>query len=148
VKRTKVILATNETGKTHVELDGCMPGLLYAELVELADEWADFERGESGTRFDRWLPGRKGHNPIAVAVRRWLGTEGLKFFRKMKRDHGRVDAVYMEGRLPHPVHFREGMSVRNFMRRLHECKDWTSIELDDNWVGVVEEALRLKGAEG
>lgn len=59
----------------------------------------------------------------------------------MVEEHGRIDAVYMEGRIPHPVHFREGMQIRNFMREQPECKGWTDHEYDDNWVKAVEQAL-------
>jgi hypothetical protein len=79
---------------------------------------------------------------IVEAVRTWLGDDGLLFFRNVKSQHGRVDAVWMEGRLPHPVHFREGMQVRNCMRRLPECKDWAAHEYDDRWVGIVEAAIK------
>ena len=72
----------------------------------------------------------------------WLGEDGLDFFRKTKEKHGEIAAVYMEGRLPHCVHFREGMQVRNFLRRLPEYKDSTSIDLDDCWVEIIEEAMK------
>jgi hypothetical protein len=61
----------------------------------------------------------------------------------MMKKHGRVDAVFMEGRLPHPVHFREGMTVRNFMRGTGLCEGWDAHDYDDNWVELVE--LSLKG---
>ena len=44
----------------------------------------------------------------------------------------------MEGDIPHIVHFREGMQVRNFMRQSGECNDWSDHEFDDNWVKLIE----------
>ena len=32
-----------------------MPGLLWAEIVKVADEYSKFEKGKKGTRFDTWL---------------------------------------------------------------------------------------------
>ena len=32
-----------------------IPGLLWAELVKLMDEYSRFEKGKRGTRFDTWL---------------------------------------------------------------------------------------------
>ncbi len=76
------------------------------------------------------------------SIHTWLGSRGIKFFRGIKEKHGRINAVYMEEGIPHPVHFREGMQVRNFLRTLDECKDWDAHKLDDNWVSVIEEVLK------
>lgn len=81
---------------------------------------------------------------IVKAVRTWMGDEGLLFFRNTKKQHGRVDAVWMDGRIPHAVHFQEGMQVRNCMRGLPECKDWTDHDYDNRWVAIVEEAIKEK----
>ena len=71
----------------------------------------------------------------------WLGDEGLKFFKDVKDKHGKVDAVWMDG-IPHAVHFREGMQVRNFLRSLDECKDWDAHKLDDSWVKIIEDVMK------
>ena len=44
---------------------------------------------------------------------------------------------------PHAVHFREGMQVRNFLRTLPQCKDWSCHKLDDEWAKIVEDALEI-----
>jgi hypothetical protein len=62
-------------------------------------------------------------------TKKWLGKKGLKLFRKIKEKHGTVNACWDEGGIPHPVHFREGMQVRNFMRGCEECKDWGTMTL-------------------
>jgi len=74
-------------------------------------------------------------------LRKWLGHEGLYFFKWVKKEHGKIDAVYSEGGIPHPVHFREGMEVRNFLRAQDECKDWDAHKLDNMWVSIIEEAI-------
>ena len=74
-------------------------------------------------------------------VRDWLGEEGIDFFKHCLEEHGDISPVYMDGNIPHPVHFREGMSVRNFMRSTGLCDDWNDCDLDDNWAKVVEEAI-------
>jgi hypothetical protein len=43
--------------------------------------------------------------------------------------------------IPHLVHFREGMRVRNAMR-LSDCTDcWNDCDFDDHWVEVVEKVI-------
>lgn len=118
-------------------------------------------------------------NEVVASLRKWLGPEGLGFFRACKKHHGRVDPVFMVwdeadakmddaavkrmaepdrgperhlgnafglGKnyprpLPHPVHFREGMQVRNHLRTLDPCQNWSSHELDNCWTAVVERAI-------
>ena len=78
---------------------------------------------------------------LVCKLKDWLGEDGLKFFSDVKKEHGKIDAVWMEGKLPHPVHFMEGMQVRNFLRK---HVDWDSNKLDDSWVELVEKALKQK----
>lgn len=78
---------------------------------------------------------------LIQTVREWLGEEGVTFFGKLKRKYGTVSAVWMEGHVPHPVHFLEGMQVRNFLRLQDECKNWTDHDFDNQWAYVVERAI-------
>ena len=73
-------------------------------------------------------------------VKKWLGKTGIDFFKGIKEKHGRIDAVWMEDGIPHPVHFREGMQVRNQLRTTKECKEWNAHDFDASWVQVIEEA--------
>lgn len=68
---------------------------------------------------------------LVSKVKDWLGDDGCKFF---------VQVLLKDGDLI-STHFREGMSVRNFLREQNECKNWDDIELDDNWIEIVEEAI-------
>ncbi len=81
---------------------------------------------------------------LVEKVKNWLGKYGIIFFTWCLEKYGQISAVYMEGGLPHPVHFREGMEVRNFMRSTGLCDDWDANDFDNNWVEVVEKALKLK----
>jgi len=78
---------------------------------------------------------------LVEKTREWLGVDGLKFFRDVKEKYGEVAAVWMDGPIPHAVHFREGMQVRNFMRETGLCEDWTHHELDDNWEDLIEKVI-------
>jgi len=75
-------------------------------------------------------------------MKQWLGEAGLKFFRDLRDKHGDSfgTAVWMEGNIPHPVHFREGMQVRNKLRDL-TSGSWTTHEYDDNWAAVIAACL-------
>lgn len=73
----------------------------------------------------------------------WLTPNGIAFFKGLLKEHNTILAVWMEGDIPHAVHFREGMQVRNWMRSQPEFADnlddhW----LDDNWAEFVSSCLK------
>jgi len=76
---------------------------------------------------------------IVIKLKEWLKDDGIKHFSDIKQKHGKINAVWMEGGIPHPVHFREGMQVRNFLRN---HIDWDAHKLDEEWVGLIEEAIK------
>lgn len=75
-------------------------------------------------------------------MRVWLGEDGLDFFRNVKKVHGQLNACWLEDNIPHSVHFREGMLVRNKLRELTNGT-WSSHEYDDTWVDVIEECIAI-----
>jgi len=91
---------------------------------------------------------------VITRLRAWLGYDGQAFFQMCVEQYGNIaSAVWTEGGLPHPVHLREGMAVRNFMRDMHmdllgETLD-SSIEhyYDDNWVGAVMAVIACENQE-
>lgn len=80
---------------------------------------------------------------LITKVRDWLGEDGKQFFTENHEKHGTVSPVLADGNIPHPVHFREGMAVRNFMRRTGLCADWDAHDFDNNWQSVVERAIGI-----
>ena len=78
---------------------------------------------------------------LVESVQTFLGKGGLDFFASLQRDHGTVSPCLMDGSIPHPVHLREGMQVRNAMRRSGLCEDWDCHDLDNQWKSVVETAI-------
>jgi hypothetical protein len=76
-------------------------------------------------------------------VAKLLGPQMIEFFQRMVTEHGRVDPILFDGIIPHPVHLREGMTVRNSMRQIEECNDWTAHDLDDSWTDVVRKIMEL-----
>jgi len=90
---------------------------------------------------------KKISTELIEKTKKWLHLlGGIKFFKDVKKEHGQINALWMEKygnlEIPHPVHFREGMDVRNFMRGSGECKNWTAHEFDDNWIALVEECIK------
>ena len=75
---------------------------------------------------------------------KWLGKDGIAFFKEMKEKYDEYSPVFLDGGIPHPVHFREGMRVRNFMRTTGLCKEWSCQELDDNWVHLIDAVMKGK----
>lgn len=89
---------------------------------------------------------------LVVKVAEFLGTKGVHYFRTIKKIHKTVSPILRiklesGGILPHPVHFREGMQIRNFMRSQDECKNWSQEELDNNWQRVIERLLNKEKHE-
>jgi hypothetical protein len=78
---------------------------------------------------------------IVERTRAWLKKDGITFFSDIKKKHGTLNACWMEGDIPHPVHFREGMQVRNFLRGTCLCDSWDCNDFDNNWMTVIEQAI-------
>ncbi len=100
---------------------------------------------------------------LVSRLRTWLGPEGLAHLRGIKEKHGRVNAVWIDDTdedgkvqtelamaiqtarsgigIPHVVHFREGMNIRNWLRRQSETELWTDHNYDDRWASLAEEAI-------
>lgn len=97
---------------------------------------------------------------LKAKLRDWLGEEGISFFCKVKEQYGTLNACWVEGEfddgtkaaaelkevmsqhppIPHPVHFREGMQVRNFLRTIYG-DSWTAHDYDNRWAALIEEAI-------
>lgn len=75
---------------------------------------------------------------------KWLRPEGIEYLNGLKKKYGVIAAVWMEDGIPHAVHFREGMQIRNWMREQPEFADnklddhW----LDNNWEKFTENCLK------
>lgn len=76
----------------------------------------------------------------------WIGEENLRWFKHLKGLTGTYAPVLKlnqkrKGIPVHPVHFREGMQIRNWMRQQKECENWSSEKLDNNWTVLIEETI-------
>jgi len=81
-----------------------------------------------------------------IKFKKWLTPKGLRFFQLCKFLKGSVSPVFVKRigekiRYPHPVHLREGMTIRNWMRGQPEFKDFTAHDYDDYWMLLVEKAI-------
>ncbi len=74
----------------------------------------------------------------------WIGDDELNWFKELKENHGSYSPVLMGGGIPHPVQFREGMQIRNWMRKHPDCSDWNDNDYDDNWTLLVEKTLNVQ----
>ena len=84
-----------------------------------------------------------------AAFKEWLGDDGIRYFRHLKGLKGTVAPVLKlnkekNGGVPAwAVHLREGMQIRNWLRGNTELgKKLDSVELDDCYVSILEEAIR------
>lgn len=81
-------------------------------------------------------------NGIVDKLKAWLGDAGIKHFREIKEKHGTVLASWMDGGIPHVVHFREGMMVRNKLREIMNYADkYEDHWYDDNWAELIDLCL-------
>ena len=81
-------------------------------------------------------------------TKEWLGEDGIKFFKEWKERHGVDWAIAVEppkGKfpIPHPIHFREGMKIRNYMRQSGYFNDWDDHDFDNNWDLLIDKVLEL-----
>ena len=79
---------------------------------------------------------------LVKKTKKWLRETGIEYFQDIKKEHGCIDAVWNDGGIPHSVHFREGMQVRNFMRQSKLCKNWTDHDYDNNWITLIEKCIK------
>lgn len=84
---------------------------------------------------------------LATKLRNWLGRRELRWFRLLIYRHGEIPLAirlnYQRKRMPaHPIHLREGMQIRNFLRQQAECANWTQHDLEDRWRAITETAVR------
>ena len=88
---------------------------------------------------------------LVTRTREWLRDVGIKFFQKLIEEHGKINCCYPEPgapKIPHSVHFREGMQVRNFMRGTGLCDGWSDHDYDDLWIPLIEKVLATENAHG
>jgi len=78
---------------------------------------------------------------IIVRTHGFLGKPGRQLFADYKAEYGTVSPVIKKGGIPHPVHFREGMQIRNYLRTLDDCQGWSDHDFDDTWTEVVEQVI-------
>lgn len=79
-------------------------------------------------------------------LRAWLDAEGIDFFRRVKAEFGTVAATLPPRHelnpqaIVHPVHFREGVRVRNFLRKI-TWGLWEHDRYENSWARLVERAI-------
>jgi hypothetical protein len=87
------------------------------------------------------------NDPIILLIDRvvkWLGYDGVAFFEMCYEEYGSpTQAVWNEGDIPHSVHFREGMQVRNFIRMTGLTPEWDAHDYDHNWESIIFAALQI-----
>jgi len=89
-----------------------------------------------------WDPDFIGH------LLEWLAYDGTAFFQMCLDEYSELAPVWRApgAPIPYPVHFREGMQVRNAMRRIHKHMGFDVYGAkfyDDYWQSAVEAALKM-----
>lgn len=78
---------------------------------------------------------------IVTELKKKLDQTGMsEFFRGVKRDYGHLHVILNKGGLPWPIHFREGMHVRNILREI-TAYAYTPEQYDALWAPLTELAI-------
>lgn len=78
----------------------------------------------------------------------WLGEENIRYFKHLKGLKGGVFPVLKlnmkrKGLPAHPVHFREGMQIRNYLRtEFPELSKMTRDIFDDYTIELMEKVIK------
>jgi len=81
-------------------------------------------------------------------LKTWLGEENVRYFKHLKRLKGTVFPVLKlnmnrKGLPAHPVHLREGMQIRNYLRtKFPELSEMEGDIFDDYTVKLMEEVVK------
>ena len=80
---------------------------------------------------------------LKEALVNWLGFDGLRFFQSLKDKNGSIDPcqVWIEKGIPHPLHLREGMQVRNFLRSNDLFKGLNEHWIENKWHWFIEQVI-------
>lgn len=83
---------------------------------------------------------------LVAKVFDWLGEENIRWFRHIKNLKGSVNCVlklnFKKKHIPaHPIHLREGMQIRNFMRGQGDCIGWSAHDFDNEWENVINKCI-------
>lgn len=86
---------------------------------------------------------------LVTKLSKWLGDDNLRYFKHLKGLKGTYCPVLKlnkkrKGIPAHPVHLREGMQIRNWMRGQDECKDWSGHDFDNNWTKLIDLAIKKR----
>lgn len=70
-----------------------------------------------------------------LGMAEWLGYDGTAFVCMLIEEYGTEWGVacWNHYGIPHSVHFREGMAIRNYMRKWAMFNQWDDHQFDDNW---------------
>ena len=80
---------------------------------------------------------------IIKKLKDFLGYDGISFFEMCLEEYDNVCPVWIDCGIPHPVHFREGMIVRNFLRSLKETENWDSDDFDSKYKSYIISSIKL-----
>lgn len=82
-------------------------------------------------------------NSLLEEMYDYLGEENLRWFKHLKGLTGTYSPVLKlnvkrKGIPAHPVHLREGMQIRNFLKEQTECNAWHHLDFENGWTDVIE----------
>ncbi len=114
--------------------------------IDIANEEAGMDE------FYEQFPIKEIKDSLIEKMHDYLGEENLRFFKHLKGLTGTYSPVLKlnqerKGLPAHPVHFREGMQIRNFLRGQSECEEWNSHDFDNNWIRVIEKVIEFMEAK-
>jgi len=80
---------------------------------------------------------------VALAVLEFLRKNPNLYFQftYLKNSYGKINPIREDGNLVIPTEFREGYLVKNYLRQLQFCKEWTEEDIKNHWTKKVNLAM-------
>jgi hypothetical protein len=70
---------------------------------------------------------------ILIQTKEYLGEGGLQTFVIYYKAEGKVNPILISGN----VHYKEGKQIRDFLRTLPDCANWTAKDFDNLWSTII-----------
>lgn len=77
---------------------------------------------------------------LVEKTREQLGEKGVEFFTYLKDLTGIVNPMQGHDVPLCRIHYKE-IEIVDFLRDQPECKDWSDVEIINNWTLIVEKAI-------
>lgn len=86
---------------------------------------------------------------VALAVLDFLHNNKNLYnqFVYLKNNYENINPIREEGNIVYPTEFREGYLIKQLLRKLEVCKEWTESDIQEHWKKKVNLAMLYDNEE-